>query len=112
MIRRVDEAPADHDHREHDRHLQDDDQVVDPGGFLDAPDQQTRENREDHHGRDVHDSRHAIGRGLKRRVIPLVRYLHPHEHQHAVRILAPRNGDGGRADRVFEDQVPADDPGE
>ncbi len=36
----------------------------------------------------------------------------PELGQDALEVARPAGGDGGAADRVFEDQVPADDPGE
>ena len=45
VVRRVDEPPADADHQQHDRHLDDDDDAVDERGFLRAADEQRRQHR-------------------------------------------------------------------
>src|SRR6185312_12018076 len=49
---------------------------------------------------------------LERRVCPLVWYSWTEPGDDPVGVLAPGDGDGGGADRVFEHQVPADDPRE
>ena len=110
VIGRVDEAPADEDHRQHDPDFEDDDQVIDPRRFRDAADQQAGQDRQDHDRRNVHDAADTVRRRFKWGVVPLVRYLHPYEHQHAVGVLAPRDRHGRGANGVFEHQVPADHP--
>ena len=47
---------------------------------------------------------------LEGRVVPLPRDVPAEEPQDPVEVLAPGDGDRGRADGVFEHQVPADDP--
>ena len=47
---------------------------------------------------------------LKRRVRPLVRYAQTEPIEHAIGVRAPGDCHCRRADRVFKDQVPANDP--
>ena len=111
MVRRVHEAPADRDHHDDDRDLGDDDQAVDQRRLLRAAHEQQRQQEQDEHRGDVHDAVHAVHR-LERRVAPLIRHVHPDVLEHLVEVLAPRDGDRGRADRVLEHQIPPDDPGD
>ena len=113
VVRGADEAPANHDHRAHDRDLGDDDDAVDEGGFLRAADEQQREHEQDANGRNVHGAgdRDAVDQMmLQRRVAPFPWHVEAHVLEHFIEVLAPRDGDGGRTDRVFEHQVPANDP--
>ncbi len=109
VVGRIDESPADRDHHQDDGDLRDHDDTVDERGFAGAANKEPRQNGENHHRRDVHDSLDAV-RGLPWSVTPFVRDIHPHELENTVEILAPRDRHGGRADRVFEDQIPSDDP--
>src|SRR6188472_830571 len=47
---------------------------------------------------------------FKRRMRPLVRYLHPEPLEDPIRVLAPGDGNGCRGYSILEDQVPSDDP--
>ena len=101
----------------HDRDLDDDDDVVDPGRFVDADDQKGRHRHDDEHGRNIEDGAGAApdaGRRVigKRRACELVGDRDAEVAEEADDVAGPADGDGGRADRVFEDQVPADDPGD
>ena len=111
MIGCIHESPSNADDEQHDRHLQDDDDTIDKCRFLRAANKQEREQQQDHYCRDVHNPVHAgVVRDFERRMRPLVRDAHSKPVEHAIRVLAPRDRDRRRANRVFENQIPADDP--
>src|SRR6185312_4675057 len=55
----VDIEDADGDHRQHDRHLDDDDDVIDQGGFGDAAYQDHRHHDDDEDGAEIQGQRRA-----------------------------------------------------
>jgi hypothetical protein len=112
----VEKYRARRDHQHDDADLDDDHDVVDRGRFLDADDEQDRdENRDDDRGQveyggDRPASREPdrrAGRGAERR-----RKLNTELPQQRDEIARPSHGDGGGAERVLEDQIPPDDPGD
>ena len=126
---------------EDDRHLDDDDDVVDPRRLLDADDQQDRHRatmsmagrltsavgvatvrraaasstsliaREPPAGRGVRTAS-ASGTLIIERPAMYWAGCDAEVVQEAHDVARPADGDGGGAERVFEDQVPADDPGD
>src|SRR6202000_125158 len=59
IIGRMDIKDADGDHRQHDRHLDEDDDVVDQGGFGDAAHQDQRHHDDDEDRPEIQRQRHA-----------------------------------------------------
>ncbi|VVB47148.1 hypothetical protein RHAL1_02661 [Beijerinckiaceae bacterium RH AL1] len=95
-------------HRHHD--------VVEARRFLGAHDQHDREHRNDEHRGQVEERmrRRAVGElhlGAGRRGEGR-RNGDADVLEQAERVLAPADGDGRGAHRIFEDEIPADDPGE
>ena len=112
----LDVAVAERDEGDHHRELHRDHDVVEPGRFLGAAHQKQREERDDQHRRQVHDRRavHVAGeldRGAGRGG-EAGRDHQPDILEQADDVARPADRHGGRAHGVFEDQVPADDPGE
>ena len=116
-MRRADERSRRHDEHDDDNELDANDDVVGARGFVDADDEQCRNGGDDRHRRDIHQRagrvpgplgriigkwRLGIGRGNGNADIL----------EKAHDIARPADRDGGSAKRVFEDQVPADDPGD
>jgi hypothetical protein len=52
---RIDERKAGHDKCNHDRDLDNDNDIVDPGRLVDADDEKHRDRRDNEHGRNVED---------------------------------------------------------
>ena len=95
--------------------LMHDQRRVGVGGLLDADHQQRRDQQHDGGGRQVE---HA-GSSCRRRPWPsqrgggeLGRERDAEVAQQAHEVARPADRDGRRAERVLEDQVPADDPGD
>ena len=104
------------EHHDDDK-LDRDDDVVEARGLPDADDEQGRNSRDHHHRRDI-DQRAghmpaAVG-GIvgKRRSGKSRRDDDANIFEEAHHIARPPDGDGGGAERIFENQVPADDPGD
>ena len=104
-----DELDADHDR-------------VDPRRLLHAPDEDDRDGRDDAHRERVEDDRHAQDvrraredrRGRRRRAVvghEPARERDAEAAEEGVGVAGPGDGDGRVADRVLEEQIPADDPG-
>ena len=111
VIRGIHESPADSDDEQHDAHLQDNDESIHERRFLGAADQQQREQQQDEDSRDIHDPVDASSEGrFEGRMRPLVWYSEAEPLEHAIEVFAPSDRHRGRADRIFEDQIPADDP--
>ena len=106
---------ADADHRQHHGHLDHHDHRVHPRRFRNAAHQQQRDHGDDGNGRQVGEPRHrgAIGQhhALERRCHQARRQGKAPVLQQRADIARPAHRDGGRAHRVFQHQVPADDPG-
>jgi hypothetical protein len=110
------------EHEELDRHHD----VVDARAFLHADQEQPGDGRNDREGRQVHEDRNAahVRRRLQQPMDlrigaeegrPVsggqpVRDVQVDGRQHALEVVAPRDGDRHVAHRVLEDQVPPDDP--
>ena len=58
------------------------------------------------------DAGDVVDAALERRVAPRVGDVQAEVLEQLVEVFAPGDADGRGADRVFEDQVPADDPGD
>ena len=94
-----------------------DDEVVEPRRLPDAYHQQRRDEDDDDHRRDVEDRtgrrpRTGVGVVAQRRRDQFRRQIEAKIPGKADEIARPSNRDRDRAYRVFEDQVPADDPGD
>ena len=113
----ADERRGRHDEQHDDRELDRDDDVVDPRRFLDADDQQRRDAGDHHHRRQVEDRAGRVpgavagivgergdGEGRRHHDAEVLEEAHD--------IARPADRDRGGAERVFEDQIPADDPGD
>jgi hypothetical protein len=79
---------------------------VEAGRFLDADRQQHGQQQDDDHGRHIGDA--AVERGVGQRV----RQMQAEQFQDLAEVAGPADGHGGGGDGIFEDQVPADDPGD
>ena len=103
VVHGIHESPPDSNDEQHDAHLQDYDETIHKRRFLGAADKQKREEQKDEYRRDIHDAVRACGRGgLERRVRPLVWNAPAEPVEHTIEIRAPRDGNGGRAYRIFE----------
>src|SRR6266545_359399 len=123
-VGRLDVMEADEDeeaeHDELDRHHPE----VEARRLPDAPHKDDRDRRHDREGQDVENDRDAeeVRRGgdhlrhsLRcRRVIhgQPARQVNAEALDECIEVIGPGDRDGHVADRVFDDQVPADDPGE
>ena len=103
VVCRIDEPPADADEEQHNAHLEDNNETIDESRFFRAADKQEREEKENENRRDVHQSMNPGEVMFERRMRPLVRYPQPEPIEHAIGVLAPRDGNCGCRDRVFED---------
>ena len=107
---------ADDEERNH-RELDRDNDIVEAGGFLNADHQQGRDGGDDRHRRQIDDRTRGRPRA-RGRVIgqrgrdQLRRQMNAETAEHADEIARPADRHRGRADGVFQDQVPADDPGD
>ena len=115
-VRGRDVAQAGQDERDDDRHLDDHDDVVDLRRFMHADDQQRGYGGDDDHGRHVKQRarrRPGAGRGIvgERRIYEAIWQVDADIVQEARDITRPADRDGGGAERILEDEVPADDPG-
>jgi hypothetical protein len=128
-VRLIDVHEAEADHQKHDRHLDDDDEVVEAGGLLDADDEECRHEADEKHCRQVDDRAglsEPFGLGqdacsiefrglgiLEWRVGQRRGHVDPECLSHEGReIPRPTHGDGRCAEQILEDQIPADDPGD
>ena len=117
VVLRLHVEQADPDHDRHHRELEQHHRAVDAGGFADADHQQGRGRHHDQDRRHVDDAvrQRAVGElvRLEGRVHERARQVDAqgvaHEAGHVAR---PAHRDGGRPDRVFEHEIPADDPGD
>ena len=114
-VRAIDVRRAAKNHNQDDADLDDDDGRVDVRGLPDADHDQHGDRGRDNHGRQVDDRiraaashiDHGAGRRGKRR-----RKADADEVVKETREVArPPDGDSCRAERIFEDEIPADDPG-
>ena len=116
-VLRADESNARHDKGNHDRHLDDDYDVVDPTRFTNADDEEGRDRHDDEHSRNVKDGARAapdagcriIGKWRGRK---LVRDRDAKVAQKTHDVARPADGNRRCAKRILKDQVPADDPGD
>ena len=105
------------DKDQNDHELDRDDHVVDARGFTNADDQQYRNGDDHQHRRNIDDRAggtpdmfaSVVG---KRRIGEFVGHDDADIFQEAHDIARPADGDGDGAERIFQDQVPADDPGD
>ncbi len=106
---------AEADEGQHDRELDRDHDVVQPRRFPGAADQQRRDQHHDGRRRQVDDGGggRAVGQGhhLPRRRREPRRQAEPHRLQQTHEVARPADGDRRAADGIFQDQIPADDPG-
>ncbi len=102
----VDVGPAEADDGEDDDDLEDDHDGVEDGAFFGALDEEGGHGEDDECGGQVHDARVFIERGGGEGVGEVEADLVTELHE----VGGPCGGDGGCADGVLEDEVPADDP--
>ncbi len=85
--------------------------------FVDADDQQCRHHRDDHHRRHIDDRAGRVP-GVLRGIVGERRSGESGGNddaeilEEAHDVARPADRDRGRAERIFQDQVPADDPGD
>ena len=117
---------ADADDEEHDRDLEDHDQVVDPGRFLDPDDQDRAHHGDDEDGGEVDQRAGHVQAGvgasghhvdlrvrapLGRRVGQVGGEVDAELLEQADQVAGPADAHRGGAGGVLEDEIPADDPG-
>ena len=110
MVRGIDESPPDADHEQHDAQLQDDDEPIDKRRFPGAAYQQPGKQQQDEHRWQVHDAVRAGGGRLEWRMRPCIWNAPAKPVKDPIGVLTPRDGDRCGAQRIFEDQIPADYP--
>ena len=111
----VDVSRTAEDEENDDREFDDDDDVVEIGGFPDANDEQAGHRQADEDRRQIEEGSALApcamvkdkGGGAKSRGNLDAEIL---EKFHG--IAGPANGNGGGGKKVFQDKIPADDPGE
>src|SRR5439155_19790224 len=103
MVIRNNDSPTDTDKKKHIAQLKDNNETIDERRIFRAAEKQEREEKENENRRDVHQSMNPGGVMFERRMRPLVRYPQPEPIEHAIGVLAPRDGNCGCRDRVFED---------
>ena len=123
-VRGLDVLEADEDEEAEDDELDRHHPEVEVRGLPDPPDEHDRDGGDDRDGEDVEDDRDAEdvrrrghdGRHLRERRLVVDReprgQVDPEALQERVEVVRPRDRDGDVADRVLDDQVPADDPGD
>ena len=89
--------------------LHDDERRVEGRAFAHAEDQQSGDHADDTDGGQVHQARRVRAEGA---VGQVGGQAPAHAVEEARKVAGPADGDGGDDERVFEDQAPADDPGE
>ena len=116
VVARVDEAHAGHDEGQDGHDLQDDHHVVRLGRLPDAPHQDHGERHDDQEGREVEAEvparRESRGGGRQvGRKHPLRGQGEAEEVEQVDQVLGEPDSNRHVADRVLQDEVPADDPG-
>jgi hypothetical protein len=127
VVGHVDVGGAQHDEQSEDEQLDDDNDVIGTGGFLDADVQQPGDREHDQRRRHVHQEGNTgdPGRRLQQSVDGRIRAQQRHavpvrepvgqrdaqSGKQRVQVAAPGDRDRDVANGVLENQVPADDPG-
>jgi hypothetical protein len=116
-VRGVDVENADQNDEEHGCQLDPHHRRIEVGAFGDALHEHDRHDRDDNHRRQIHDAGgpHELPRRSvvdDRRTGQRGGKLKTELGNHALKISRPAIGHRGRADRVLENQIPADHPGE
>ena len=107
---------ADDDDDADDEQLERHHDVVDACRFPGAEHQQAGEQQNDQGGRQIEDARRRCSIGefhhLAGRLHPLRREMNAETAEQTDRVAGPADSHGRGAHAIFEDQIPADDPGE
>ena len=109
---------ADNDHHQHDHDLDRDDDIIEERRPARAAHEQRGEQQDDHSGGDVKQPMHSAGRRPRRGRIgekgggQLGRHMDPEPLHHAIEVAGPSQRRPLRARGIFQNEIPADDPGE
>ena len=125
LVRRQERVPvgaiyikgADHNEHHDDAKLHHHDQAVEVRGFTDADDEQRRDQDHDESCRQIEvGANHGAVRQHHRLPGTLAQFRGKRQVQGPLQernqVARPADGYGGGADRIFQNQVPADDPGQ
>ncbi len=107
----LDQHSADHQEGQDGANFNRDHDVVGLGRFLHSAHQEQRENEDDQEAGQIEVSARPLPRGPDG-TRPFVGQVDAERGELRLGITGEAHRDGNVADRVFEDQVPADDPGE
>ena len=110
MVGWIDELPADPDEKQHNADFENDNQAVYERRLFRAFNQKHCQDQQNEKGRHIHDAVSAARVVFEGRMCPLIGNRHVEPAQDAIGVLAPRIRNGRGGDRVFEDQIPTDDP--
>jgi len=111
----IDVGRAAENEEDDDGELDDDDDIVEAGRFTDADDEEDGGSQTDEDGGEVEESS-ALGPDAvvedQRRGAEGRWDIHAEVVEEFYGVAGPSDGDGGGGEQVFQDKVPADDPGE